>query len=212
LGDSVANFLPEDLFSLGMSQKLAQRISSGSRVINKQNRLTGVRARRGDGTFGEAVPNEAVERVPGFDVGRGLIATVEIGTEVKILAKAMIKQIDRVTSDLRGQVTQFRQAGGNPVSVGLVGINFAEHYVSYEGEKANPTDGRRYKHPIQEAEETERRLLANAKPAFDEFLILKFKAWNEPPYHFEWVAPDALRAEYGALLTRTLRKYESRFP
>lgn len=35
------------------------------------------------------------------------MATIEIGVEVKILAKAMIKQIDRVTGDLTKQVGQY---------------------------------------------------------------------------------------------------------
>jgi hypothetical protein len=39
----------------------------------------------------------------------------------------------------------------------LVGINFAERYVSFEGKKKWPTDGKRYKHPIQEAAQAERR-------------------------------------------------------
>ncbi|MFY9980870.1 MAG: hypothetical protein WAK22_21765 [Candidatus Sulfotelmatobacter sp.] len=33
-------------------------------------------------------------------MARGPVATIEIGVETKILAKAMIKQIDRVTGDL----------------------------------------------------------------------------------------------------------------
>ena len=49
---------------------------------------------------------------PGFAVARGPVATVEIGVEVKILAKAMIKQIDRVIGDLVKQVTHFRRGAG----------------------------------------------------------------------------------------------------
>lgn len=48
---------------------------------------------------------------PGYIVARGPIATVEIGVEVKILAKAMIKQVNRVINDLRDQVSQFRRRG-----------------------------------------------------------------------------------------------------
>ena len=53
----------------------------------------------------------------GYLVARGPIATVEIGIEVKILAKAMIKQIDRVINDLRNQVVQFKRGGGNPICI-----------------------------------------------------------------------------------------------
>jgi hypothetical protein len=94
LGDSVAWRLPEDLFALNKSQGLNARITSGQCVLNLQNTLRGIKSRRGDSTFGEAVPHSPIIAAPGFVVRRGEIATVEIGTEVKILAKAMIKQID----------------------------------------------------------------------------------------------------------------------
>ena len=44
-----------------------------------------MKTRRGDGSFGEAVPNSNPEWDDGFAVGRGQIATVEIGIEVKIM-------------------------------------------------------------------------------------------------------------------------------
>jgi hypothetical protein len=211
LGDSVAACLSEDLFGLGLSQKLALRIPSGDRIINARNTVRGINARRGDGTFGERIPNTQAVFLPSFAVGRGQIATVEIGTEVKILAKAMIKQIDRVIGDLIKQAHQFRRAGGNPICVGIVGINYAAEYTSYERDKSWQTDGRRYKHPIQEAAEAERRLVAQAKSAFDEFLILRFGARNEPPYPFTWVDRNATQLDYGAALTRVLREYDRRF-
>ena len=211
LGDSVAVYLPDDLYALRRSQKLASRIDSGERVMNVQNRLRGIKARRGDGTFGELIPNTNPVKVPGFIVCRGSIATVEIGTEVKILAKAMIKQIDRVIGDLVKQVGQFRRAGGNPICVGMVGVNYADEYTSYEGEKVWRTDGRKYKHPIQEAADAEARLTAQAAPAFDEFLILRFRTRNEPPFPFGWLDEVETSLDYGAALTRILRRYEARF-
>lgn len=96
---------------LGRSARLNAKIQTGQCVLNLQNTLRGVRSRRGDSTFGDVVPHSETFKVPGFAVYRGEIATVEIGTEVKILAKAMIKQIDRVISDLVRQVEHFRQAG-----------------------------------------------------------------------------------------------------
>ena len=96
-------------------------------------------------------------------VARGPVATIEIGAETKILAKAMIKQIDRVINDLTNQVTQFKRAGGNPICLAFVGINFAEQYVSFEGRKRWPTDGKKYKHPIQEAKQAEQRLNERAR-------------------------------------------------
>lgn len=62
-----------------------------------------------------------------------------------------------------------------------------------------------------EADEANRRLLVSAAPSFDEFLILRFRATNEPPYPFEWVDEENLRMEYAAALTRISSRYEQRF-
>jgi len=127
--------LYEDLVTVQRSPKLIEAmVLRKDRVVNAQNRRRGVDARRGDGTFGEIIPGETATFNIGYTVGRGPIATVEIGVEVKILAKAMIKQIDRVISDLRNQVAQFRRGGGNPICVAVVGINQAESTVGYEGD------------------------------------------------------------------------------
>jgi hypothetical protein len=207
----VAWCLPEDLYDLDKSPKLKSGIDAGTRVLNLQNRLRGIRARRGDGTFGELIPNATVAIVPGFKVARGPVATVEVGTEVKILAKAMIKQIDRVMTDLQNQRREFLAAGGTPITVAIVGINHAPRYVSFEGERAWPTDGKKHKHPIQEAAEAESRLITRVAGAFDEFLVLRFRATNEPPFPFQWLNAHRTEMDYGAVLTRILRKYEARF-
>ena len=115
-------------------------------------------------------------------------------------------------SDLTRQIEHFRRAGGNPICVGIVGINYSDRYVSHEKDKTWPTDGRKYKHPVQEAAEAEARIAARAAPAFDEFLFLRFRARNEPPFVFEWVDERQTELDYGAVLTRVLRKYEARFP
>ena len=202
----------EDLVAIRRSAKLAAAVRQRRRVLNVQNRRRGVDARRGDGTFGEIIPGEVAIVDPGYVVARGPIATVEIGVEVKILAKAMIKQIDRVVNDLRNQVSQFRVGGGNPICVGIVGVNQAERCVSYEGDRAFPTTGRGgFMHPYQEAPEAERRLVADAAPAFDEFLILQYRATNEPPCLFEWVNHKDARLDYAAALTRISSRYQQRF-
>jgi hypothetical protein len=146
-------------------------------------------------------------------VARGPVATIEIGAEVKILAKAMIKQIDRVTGDLKKQVSEFKYRSGDyePICVGIVGINFAPVTTGYEGDRSYRTDGAKHKHPYQEAPEAQRRLMAHAAPAYDEFLVLRYKATNEPPYPFEWVDYTDTVQEYGAILTRISRAYERRF-
>src|SRR5438045_609405 len=132
LGDLVASQLYEDLIEINKSAKLVERVKHHERVVNGHNIMTGKPRRRGDGTFGELVPAAVAIIEKGMLVARGPIATIEIGAETKILAKAMIKQIDRVITDLLNQVNQFKRGGGNPVCVAFVGINFAEQYVSLE--------------------------------------------------------------------------------
>jgi hypothetical protein len=211
-GDFVALHLYEDLVAVGRSPKLVSGVEKGERVVNVGNRRRGVDARRGDGTFGEIIPGERPVREREFSVGRGQIATVEIGAEVKVLAKAMIKQIDRVINDLRNQAVQFRRGGGNPVCVGIVGVNHARQYTSYEGDRKYRTTGRGgAPHPVQEAEEAERRLRAFAASSFDEFLVLRYRVTNEAPFPFEWVKYDESRLDYAAALARVSREYENRF-
>ncbi len=204
--------LYEDLVAVSRSSKLIAGVEAKERVLNVQNKRRGVQARRGDGTFGEIIPGEQAITDPGYRVSRGPIATVDIGTEVKILAKAMIKQIDRVISDLCNQVAQFRRGGLSPICVAIVGINHAERYTSYEGDRAFATTGRDgYLHPIQEAAAAERRLTADAKPAFDEFLILRFNATNSPAFPFSWLDYSNTKLDYAAILTRISSKYQQRF-
>src|SRR6185312_11522181 len=211
LGDYVASCLYDDLYKLNRSATLARRVRERAAVVNAQNKTIGKARRRGDGTFGELVPAAHPVEVPGFLVARGAIATIEIGAEMKILAKAMIKQIDRVMNDLRHQVDEFKKGGGTPITVGLVGVNFSESYTSYEGDRPFPTDGRKYKHPIQEASEAINRLREKAQPAFDEFMFLRFKAKNVAPFPFEWVDERTTTMEYSAMLTRISIEYERRF-
>ena len=204
--------LYEDLYAIDRSRKLVAAIKKQRSVLNAQNLRRGIKARRGDGTFGEIIPGERPVQDPGFEVARGPIATVEIGVEVKILAKAMIKQIDRVTGDLLKQITHFKRGGGNPICVGIVGINHAARTVGYEGDRPTPTTGQGgFLHPIQEAAKAESRLRSDAAPAFDEFVVLRYRATNEHPFPFEWVNYKETRQDYGAALARISREYEKRF-
>jgi len=211
LGDLVASYLYEDLVALGKSAKLTERVQHHERVVNLKNLMTGKPGRRGDGTFGELVPAAVAVTEKGMLVSRGPVATIEIGAETKILAKAMIKQIDRVISDLTHQVAQFKRGGGNPICVAFIGINFAEQYVSFEGRKRWPTDGKKYKHPIQEAAQAEQRLNYKARSAFDEFQILRFRATNAKPFPFNWINLAETEMEYSSVLTRVSREYDRRF-
>jgi hypothetical protein len=211
LGDRVASCLYEDLYQLSKSSKLRERIDARERVLNVQNRTVGIARRRGDGTFGELVPSASAIVEEGMSVARGPVATIEIGVETKILAKAMIKQIDRVIGDLIRQTEEFKKRGGSPICVGVIGVNFSGLYTSYEANRSFLTDGRRYKHPSQEAGSAISRLQQRAAPTFDEFLILKFIATNTPPHPFSWVDEKQTTLEYSALLTRVSRDYDRRF-
>ncbi|MBX3402824.1 MAG: hypothetical protein KF699_05340 [Phycisphaeraceae bacterium] len=211
LGDHVASFLFEDLVDVGRSTKLVERVRSGAAVVNAANVTVGRKARRGDGTFGDLVPGVCAAVFPGYVVQRGRIAAVDIGVETKILAKAMIQQIDRVISDLQRQAEHFRATNPRALCVGIVGINRAEQYISFEGTRRFKTDGRKHKHPLQEAEEAESRLMHRARSTFDEFIVLKFRATNIRPYPFEWVDGRETEVEYGAALARLSREYDARF-
>ena len=139
---------------------------------------------------------------------------IEIGVEVKIFAKAMIKQIGRVKSDMKDQVDHFRKGSGaaHAICVGLVGVNHAEQCTSYEKAAVWTTDGSSgFRHPSQEAPEVIKRLTADTRPLFDELLFLPYRATNVDPYPFDWVAYDDVAANYGALLVRVSREYEQRF-
>ena len=211
LGDFVSEALPEDLYQLRLSPTLSKRIECRVRVLNLKNQRHGIKSRRGDGAFGLLIPGATVEQRPNTHVALGPIATIEIGTEVKILQKAMIKQIDRVMGDLTKQVAHFRKGGDNPITVAIVGINQADHCVSYEGDRSYPTDGKGHKHPFQEAKEAERRVQTEVAPAYDELLFLRYRATNCEPYDFAWADEQKTRLEYGALLARVAQRYDRQY-
>lgn len=211
LGDFIAMHLYEDLYVLAKSARLVTRIADRERVVNTRNQRRGVVARRGDGTFGEIVPGVVAVEDPRFAVARGQVATVEIGVEVKILAKAMIKQIVRVKNDLGDQPAQFKKGAGEPICVAIVGINHAPVCTGYEADKVTTTDGRKNRHPYQEAAQAEARLRQEVQPKFDEFLVLRYRATNVEPYPFEWVDLKGTELDYAAILTRISREYSRRF-
>jgi len=211
-GDVIAGFLLEDLYDLGRSAKFCAAVQTQSRVANRRNKQVGRTKRRGDGTFGEKVPHVVPGLPPGLSVAIGDVATIEIGTEVKIMAKAMVKQLDRVGGDMEKQVAAFRKHGEEPICVGIIGINRSPRYTSYERKAEWPTDGKEYKHPIQEADEVEARLRARLEHTwFDELIILRFEVTNTPPYPFKWADLKNTESHYGAALLRISREYERRF-
>jgi hypothetical protein len=162
------------------------------------------RMRRGDGTLGELIDPARSRRFDGYALTRGTVATIECGVEVKILNKAMIKQIDRVVGDLAKQVAAWRSVSPRAVSVAVVGINYAAFTVGYEGDRSFPTDGRGHKHPAQEAASAERHIVERVVNArvYDEVVLLRYRAINAEPFPFEWVDFERTREAYRASLIR----------
>jgi len=212
-GDVVASYLFEDLYQLARSNKYVTAVKNQSSVSNRRNKQTGKANRRGDGTFGERVLSVTPVVPPGLAVAVGAVATVEIGAEVKVLAKAMIKQLDRVGTDMENQVKEFKKHGGNPICVGIVGVNSATVYTSYEGKRKYTTTGKGgYSHPVQEANVAERRLVQRVLPQFEELIALRFTVSNTRPFKdFQWVNATQTETEYSAALLRISKEYEKRF-
>jgi hypothetical protein len=217
-GDNLCLELFEDLLVRSAARdphsKLVTRVALASRAVNQKNKSYGVSARRGDGLFGEVMHGAPTKVVPGFKVRRGPTVATEIGVEVKIVAKAMLKQIGRVIENLNGQVLEFNlHTGGRPpISVAIVAINYSSIYTSFEtAHRAYETNGKDHRHPIQEAAEAKRRLLNLAKPQYDFFLLLEYVATNMPPYTFAWLNEKQQIADYNAELTRLAIQYETQF-
>src|SRR5258708_5929248 len=84
-GDRLARLFYEDLYQLNRSVEYKRRVDSLECIVTLTNRVTGISGRRGDGTFGEALPTAQAVLEPGFHVGIGPTANIQIGIEVKII-------------------------------------------------------------------------------------------------------------------------------
>lgn len=212
LGDRVAVEVYEDLYELARSAKLVASIDGTYRGLGPRNKaVTLKRMRRGDGTLGELVDSASARRFPGYAVPRGTIANIDFGVEVKILNKAMIKQIDRVVGDLNKQVKEWKEISPNMISMAIVAINNSEYTVGYEGDRSYRTDGKEHKHPIQEAAAAEQHIKERVVNSciYDEVVLLRFKAKNEKPFAFDWVNENKTRQAYRAALIRLSRVLEN---
>lgn len=198
LGDSVAVEFYEDMYSLARSAPYNRAVDQRSLVVNTTNKITGKTSRRGDGTLGDLVPGVPPEQLTNFQVWRGPTATMRVGVEVKILAKSMIKQIDRVMNDLRKQADEFVSLTAGATKVALVGLNWSEKYSSFEGERRFPAE----RAPSSEAGEAKRRIQQQVSPKYHELLFLEFKATNEPPYDFVWINSAGTLQQYASALLR----------
>ncbi len=166
-GDLLARYFYEDLHALPLATPFHARVAAQGAVANTTNVVPGRPGRRGDGTFGERLLTFPAVRDPGFQVAAGLTADIQIGVEVKILATAMIKQIDRVMGDLEKQARRFRASSPGAIAVGIVAVNHAVTYESYEGERTFAKTGSQA--PAVEAPKAIAQLAA-VRPHFDELL------------------------------------------
>lgn len=206
-GDSVAGYLYEDLLALGQSPKLMNRVDRGEVAINTGNQIKGKKGRRGDGTFGRVVPGNPIKTLENLAIPRGLIAHLEIGAEVKIGATKLIAQVDRVMNDLRNQAQIFRSLNRNAITVGIVGVNYADRYVGWEKDRSFTAKVP----PQREAGDFANRIEAEVENHYDELLILRFAATNIEPYDFEWLNKTETERLYGSALVRICAEYERRF-
>ena len=214
LGDSISVEVYEDLYELARSPKLVGSVDASMRGLGPRNQaVTLQRMRRGDGTLGELVDPANARRFSSYALARGTVATIDCGVEVKILSKAMIKQIDRVVGDLTKQVGAWRSVSANVISIAIVGINHADYTTGYEGDRSYRTDGRLYAHPIQEAAAAERHIVESVinHGIYDEVVILRYRAANEEPFAFEWVNYEATWQAYRAALIRLSGVMENRW-
>jgi hypothetical protein len=206
-GDRIAACLYDDLVELAQSEKLVSRVRSGSDVVNTRNRITGRDGRRGDGTFGQLVPGAVARNEDDYLVKRGPVAALRIGAEMKIIGTKQLAQIDRVMNDLRSQADTFRRTTRGALAVGIVGVNFVSSYTSYEGRRAYPA---KYP-PGRDAPEIVVRLERFVRSAYDELLILKFRATNQRPFPFDWLDEDEALMTYNSALARLSSEYDARF-
>jgi hypothetical protein len=214
LGDGISVEVYEDLKNLGRSPKYVSSIATIQRGVGPRNKtVTLARMRRGDGTLGELLHPDKAKEIQGYAVRRGAIATVDCGVEVKILNKAMIKQIDRVVNDLEKQVINWKAVSPDSVAMAIIGINSAPYTVGYEGDRAYKTDGAKHKHPIQEAAQAEQRIVERVinQNFYNEVVILRYRATNDGTYPFSWNDETKTIDEYRAALIRLSREMEKRF-
>jgi hypothetical protein len=208
LGNRVGRELFEDLILHSVSDRLLERVRSFTEIVTMTGEIYGrKRVRRNDSFSGRPPAGELeIRNVPGFLVAEGVIAEPHIGCEVKIVAKAQHKQIDRVINDLRGFAVRMRSLHARCINVAVVGVNHESEYVSYEGDRQY----RDHLRPL-EAIKTEERV-HEIDDHYDEVLVLPFRATNEmPAFPFEWVNAEKTRRDYGAILTRIGSLYDERF-
>jgi hypothetical protein len=205
VGNKIARELFEDLFIHSVSAKYAVHLNQGIVAVNRGGGVHGRVIRRNDSVFGRIPAAAKSSNLQGYAVPEGPIADARIGCEVKIVAKAQLKQIDRVVSDLDNFLSRVRQISQNCINVAIVGVNHEPDYVGYEGR-------RRFKGKLSKGETATVILrLGQLSGRYDELLILPFEATNQRPFPFMWLNAHGVDLDYGAALARIGQVYDQRF-
>lgn len=208
LGNTIGRELFEDLLLHSGSDAYVSHARHGRTVVNRGGKIHTPRAiRRNDSILGR--PPAGVTGTPpppGSSVLEGPVAEPRVGCEVKILAKSQLKQIGRVISDLERFVDRMKSLNPRCINVALVGVNYESDYVGWEGDRP-------YRHKLtsKEPEIVSARLAEALLRLYDELLIVRFRATNQPSYPFSWVYPKQVGLDYGAALTRLGELYQARF-
>jgi hypothetical protein len=183
-------------------------VEQGRTVVNRGGKIHTPKAiRRNDSILGRPPAGFTLAPLsPGFSVFEGPVADPRVGCEVKILAKSQLKQIGRVISDLERFVDRMKSLNQRCLNVAVVGVNYESDYVGWEGERP-------YRHKLtsNEPEIVSARLTEALLNRYDELLILRFRATNQPAYPFDWLHPKQVDLDYGAALTRIGELYQGRF-
>jgi len=207
LGNKIGRQLFEDLLHHSVSFLYNDHVQNGFGVVNRGGQVRGKILRRNDSVFGR--PPAGVETLPPLPpnlVREGHVAEPRIGCEVKIIAKAQLKQIDRVINDLSGFALRMKALNAKCINLGLIGVNHEPNYVGFEGE-------RQFKGRLGSREPTvvSARLREHLVGRYDELLVVGFRATNQPPYPFLWLNQKGVELDYGAVLTRVGELYQDRF-
>lgn len=207
IGNKIGRQLFEDLLDHAVSAAYNFDVGNGRAVVNSGGSIhTPRQIRRNDSVYG--CPPAGAELRPlqaGFRISEGPVAEPRIGCEVKILAKSQQKQIDRVLSDLENFVRRMKELSENCLNLAIVGVNHEAEYEGHEGERT-------FRHRLRMDEprvvEDKLQILLGK---YDELLVLRFKATNQPPYPFRWLSERKVNLDYGAVLTRLGEAYQRRF-
>jgi len=205
-GNRIGRELFEDLLRHEVSPLYSEHVRNGACVVSRGGGVHGKLIRRNDSVFGRppaGVPG--MKGASGYRVLEGTVAEPRVGCEVKILAKAQLKQIDRVINDLEGFALRMNKLNKTCINVAVVGVNHEPNYVGFEG-------AREFRHRLGPGEPAVvMSRLETLRAFYDEVLVLPFRATNQKPFPFAWASTRKVELDYASVLTRLGERYQERF-